>query len=93
MYWHREIDLAPPQIFTLSHLARHRDLQGAFDTARSRLPPLIELRHLTIDGHRAICDLSDAEHPVREIAFPGMSRLVFGDGRFEPVDGLAALLG
>ena len=93
MYWERDIDLAPPQIFTLSQLTRHRGAEDAFDAARSRLPPLIEPLHLTQDGHKMICYPGDVAHPAHETAFGALPRLIFGNGRFEPVGGLDALLG
>lgn len=40
-----------------------------------------------------ICYPGDVAHPVREIAFPGMSRLIFRDGRFEPILGIEGLIG
>jgi 8-oxo-dGTP pyrophosphatase MutT (NUDIX family) len=92
LYWRREIDLAAPQIFTLSQLARHRDASHALEAGRRRLPPLIEPHHFAQDGHRVICYPGDPAHPVSEAAFSGMTRLVFRDGRFEPIDGMDGLI-
>lgn len=89
-YWHREIDLAPPQIFTLAHLARCPTVHHALRVAHSRHPPLIEPLHVSIEGQKTICYPGDVRHPVREAAFPGVSRLVWTGSRFEPSDGLDA---
>jgi N-acyl-D-amino-acid deacylase len=93
MYWAHEMDLAPPQIMTLSHLTHYASAAAAFEAARSRSPALIEPRHTTVDGQKAICYPGDADHPVREAAFPSVSRLMVRNGRFEPIDGIEALLG
>jgi 8-oxo-dGTP pyrophosphatase MutT (NUDIX family) len=93
LYWQRDIDLAAPQIFTLSQLNRHPRAQDALDAARSRPPPLIEPHHFAADGQRMICYPGDPAHPIGEAAFPGMPRLIFRDGRFEPLDGVDALIG
>jgi hypothetical protein len=91
-YWQGEIELAPPQIMSLAHLARHATAASALDEARSRKPPLIQPEPLHIDGVRLICYPGDARHSVRERALPGPTRLRHVNGRFEPDGGLEALL-
>jgi len=90
MYWHRDIDLAPPQLITLAHLSRYTTADAAFEAARATLPRVIHPRHIEIDGTRGICYPGDAAHSEREPAFPGVSRLAFRNERFEPFDGFEA---
>ena len=90
MYWQRDIELAPPQIVTLAHLSRHASADAAFDAARARLPRLIHPVAIEVDAARAFCYPGDAAHGDRERAFPGVSRLVLREGRFEPLDGFEA---
>jgi 8-oxo-dGTP pyrophosphatase MutT (NUDIX family) len=92
-YWDGRIDLAPPQIMSLTHLARHRDLASAFAAARARKPPCIRPEPYDVEGTRILCYPGDAEHPEREQFLPGPTRLCWRNGRFEPDAGLAILLG
>ena len=91
-YWDREIELAPPQIMSLVHLSRHPHAHSVLNEAHSRRPPVIEPEPFDQDGVRTICYPGDPKHSVRQAAFPGPSRLMFKDKRFEPVAGLAGLL-
>jgi 8-oxo-dGTP pyrophosphatase MutT (NUDIX family) len=91
-YWAREIELAPPQIMSLAHLARHAGAASAIAEAASRPPPLVQPEPLLEDGVRAVCYPGDARHPVRTRALPGPTRLSHIDGRFEPDGGFEALL-
>jgi 8-oxo-dGTP pyrophosphatase MutT (NUDIX family) len=90
MYWQRDIDLAPPQLITLAHLARFATADAAFEAARTTLPRVINPLHIDIDGTRGICYPGDVSHTERERAFPGVSRLAFRNERFEPFDGFEA---
>lgn len=92
-YWDGEIALAPPQIMSLAHLARHASVESAFDEARLRPPPVIQPKPFEEEGGRVICYPGDERHPVGERALPGPTRLHYREGRFEPVGGLQALLG
>ncbi len=89
-YWQREIELAPPQIITLAHLSRYANTDAAFEAARTTLPRLIHPVHIDVDGERVFCYPGDVAHGDRERAFPGVSRLVLRDGRFQPFDGFEA---
>jgi 8-oxo-dGTP pyrophosphatase MutT (NUDIX family) len=91
-YWDGTIALAPPQIMSLVHLARHAGVQSAFDEARLRPPPVIQPQPFEQEGGRVVCYPGDERHPVRERALPGPTRLHYRDGRFEPAGGLDALL-
>lgn len=92
-YWERGIELAPPQIMSLAHLARHPDVASVFAAARERQPPLIQPEAFEQDGERVICYPGDPLHSVAERALPGPTRLRWSHGRFEPAGGLNALLG
>jgi 8-oxo-dGTP pyrophosphatase MutT (NUDIX family) len=91
-YWAHQIELAPPQIMGLVQLARHGDTASALAEAQSRQPPIVEPEPFDQDGIRTICYPGDPRHSVRQRAFPGPTRLMFKNKRFEPEMGLAALL-
>jgi 8-oxo-dGTP pyrophosphatase MutT (NUDIX family) len=90
-YWHGEMMLAPPQIMSLVHLARHDTGQAVLVEARARGPLLIQPHTCEIDGQRVVCYPGDERHPVAEKALPGPSRLVFRNRRFEPFSGFESL--
>lgn len=92
-YWDRGIQLAPPQIMSLAHLAHHASVASVLEQARSRRPPLIQPEHFDQDGMRVLCYPGDECHPVAERALPGPTRLQFRDRRFEPLGGFDALFG
>ncbi|OYU31691.1 MAG: NUDIX hydrolase [Comamonadaceae bacterium PBBC2] len=91
-YWNREIELAPPQIMSLVHLSRHANAHSVLAEAARRKPPVVQPEPFDQDGIRTICYPGDPRHSIAEPAFPGPSRLMFKDKRFEPELGLAALL-
>lgn len=92
-YWDHQIELAPPQIMSLVHLARHPNSQSALTEAQSRPPPVVEPEPFDHEGVRTICYPGDPRHSSPTLAFPGPTRLMFRNKRFEPELGLAALLG
>jgi len=92
-YWNGQIDLAPPQIMSLNHLARHRDTASVIAAAQARTPPCVQPEPRDVDGTRVLCYPGDPWHSVREQAIPGPTRLTWRNKRFEPDAGLAALLG
>jgi 8-oxo-dGTP pyrophosphatase MutT (NUDIX family) len=91
-YWDHQIELAPPQIMGLVQLARHADTHSALAEAQSRQPPVVEPEPFDQDGVRTICYPGDPRHSVPHAVFPGPTRLLFKNKRFEPEHGLAALL-
>lgn len=91
-YWDHEIELAPPQIMGLVQLARHPDTQSALSEAQSRQPPVVQPEPFDQDGVRTICYPGDPKHSAPQAVFPGPTRLLFKNKRFEPELGLAALL-
>ncbi len=91
-YWSGAIELAPPQILTLGHLARFASVAALMATARSRPPPLVEPEAFDLDSERVICYPGDPRHSVAEPAWPGPTRLTWRNRRFEPEGGLGALL-
>ncbi|MFZ9298405.1 MAG: NUDIX hydrolase [Hylemonella sp.] len=92
LYWEGRITLAPPQIMSLSHLARHRSVSGVMDEASKRLPPLIEPEPFNEEGSRVLTYPGDPRHSVSTRALPGPTRLYHRNQRFEPEGGLEALL-
>jgi 8-oxo-dGTP pyrophosphatase MutT (NUDIX family) len=92
-YWAGEIDLAPPQIMSLSQLSRLADVSQVLAAARSRPPALIEPEPFDQDGQRVICYPGDPAHSIAAPVWPGPTRLTHRNRRFEPDGGLGALLG
>ncbi len=85
------IDLAPPQIMSLAHLARHADAHDVLAAARSQRPPVILPEAFDQNGTRTICYPGDPLHSVSERALPGPTRLRMQARRFTPEDGFEAL--
>jgi hypothetical protein len=77
---------------SLVHLNRHPNAQSVLTEAHNRRPPVIEPEPYDQEGVRTICYPGDPRHSVTQAAFPGPSRLMFKNKRFEPDGGLAALL-
>jgi 8-oxo-dGTP pyrophosphatase MutT (NUDIX family) len=92
-YWDGVIELAPPQIMSLAHLARHRSVASVFAAARGRRPPCIRPQPQDVEGVRVLCYPGDPWHSDREQVLPGPTRLSWRNRRFEPDGGLAMLLG
>lgn len=92
-YWDGQIELAPPQIMSLAHLARHRSVASVFAAARARKPPCIRPQPTDVEGVRVLCYPGDPWHTEREQVLPGPTRLAWRNKRFEPEGGLAILLG
>jgi len=90
-YWAGQIELAPPQIMSLAHLARHAAVDSVLAAARARRPPVIQPESFDDDSGRVICYPGDARHSVREPALPGPTRLHYRNKRFEPAAGFEAL--
>ena len=91
-YWAGAIDLAPPQILSLRHLAGFGSVAAVMIAARSRPPPLVEPEAFDLDGERVICYPGDPRHSVPDRAWPGPTRLTWRNRRFEPEGGLSELL-
>lgn len=91
-YWDGAIDLAPPQIMSLSQLARHTRVDALLAAARQAGPALVQPEPHDHEGVRVICYPGDARHSVREPVWDGPTRLLHRNGRFEPEGGLVALL-
>jgi 8-oxo-dGTP pyrophosphatase MutT (NUDIX family) len=90
-YWEGQIQLAPPQIMSLSHLAHHASVDSVLAAARDQLPPLIEPEPFDQEGGRVLCYPGDVLHSVRERALPGPTRLNYRNKRFEPDGGFESL--
>ena len=88
-YYANQIDLAPPQIMGLAHLARHASVDSVLAEARGRRPPLIEPHTLQAEGEsRVVCYPGDPAHSVAARALPGPTRLHYVNKRFSPPGGL-----
>ncbi|HBH39723.1 MAG TPA: NUDIX hydrolase [Curvibacter sp.] len=86
------IDLAPPQIMSLAHLARHGDVASVLAEARGKSPALVQPEPYDDEqGVRVLCYPGDPRHSVRERALPGPTRLRYVDKRFAPEAGFEAL--
>jgi len=92
-YWDGLIELAPPQIMSLTHLARHGSVASVFAAAAARTPPCIRPEPRDVDGLRVLCYPGDPWHYQQEQMLPGPTRLTWRNKRFEPDAGLAILLG
>jgi 8-oxo-dGTP pyrophosphatase MutT (NUDIX family) len=91
-YWEGGIELAPPQIMSLAHLARHGSVASVLAAAQARQPPCIRPEPFEQEGERVLCYPGDPRHSVPERALPGPTRLHWRNDRFEPAGGLQALL-
>lgn len=92
-YWEARIELAPPQILSLNHLARHRTAASVVEAAQARRPPCIRPEPRDMDGARVLCYPGDPLHSECQQHLPGPTRLTWRQGRFEPDAGLPILLG
>jgi len=90
-YWARSIELAPPQIMSLSHLARHNRVDTVLAEARAQMPPLVCPEPHDANGERVLCYPGDTGHSIAQRALPGPTRLIYRNRRFEPTEGLEAL--
>lgn len=91
-YWDGKLYLAPPQIMSLAHLARHTSVQSVLEEAASRPPPAVMSAPHTIEGERMMAYPGDPMHPQPKRLIPGPLRLYFRNQRFEPEGGLDELL-
>ncbi len=91
--WDRgEIDMAPPQIMSLAHLARYASCAQALQAARTQKPPCIcPENYRDEDGQIILCYPGDPRHSVPQRALPGPTRLYVRNQRFEAEGGVAAL--
>ena len=90
-YWDRGIELAPPQIMSLAHLARHPTVASVLNEAKTKLPALICPEPFDREGERVLCYPGDERHSVATRALPGPSRLIYRNNRFEPEGGFEGL--
>ena len=90
-YWDRTIEMAPPQIMTLAHLARFSDVASALQAARNIPPALIQPEPMDENGERVLCYPGDPCHSIAQAAMPGPTRLRYRNKRFEPEQGFEAL--
>ncbi len=90
--YHRgEIEMAPPQIMSLAHLARYARAADALHAARKQTPPCICPENFSDNGDVVLCYPGDPQHSVPQRALPGPTRLYLRNRRFVPHDGLESL--
>jgi len=86
------IELAPPQIMSLAHLARHASVAAVLAEARGKAPALVQPEPYDDEnGVRVLCYPGDPRHSVRERALPGPTRLRYSGKRFQPEGGFESL--
>jgi len=71
-----KIKLAPPTVRTLRWLAEFGDVAEVIADASSRKPPLVRPRLVSSDAGWFLALPGDPEHPERERALPGATRMV-----------------
>lgn len=87
------IDLAPPQIMSLAHLARHASVASVLTEARGKSPALVQPEPYDDEnGVRVLCYPGDPRHSVSVRALPGPTRLRYSGKRFQPEGGFEVLL-
>mgnify|MGYP000712308735 CR=1 FL=1 len=90
--YHRgEIEMAPPQIMSLGHLARYTTAAEALAAARAQLPPCICPENFEEDGTVILSYPGDPRHSVPERALPGPTRMLVRNKRFVPEGPLESL--
>ena len=94
LYARHEIDLVPPQIMSLLHLALYPSAAAALTDARSHSPYRVQPHPFDQDGHRTICYPGDPAHPERHHALPAAlpTRLTWRNQRFVPPQGIETWL-
>ncbi|MGQ0709012.1 MAG: NUDIX hydrolase [Rhodoferax sp.] len=90
-YAEGSIEMAPPQIMSLAHLARFARAHEVLADAAQRTPPCICPEGHADQGGMALCYPGDPLHSVSERALPGPTRLLVRQRRFEPEGGLESL--
>ncbi|APW42156.1 NUDIX hydrolase [Rhodoferax saidenbachensis] len=86
-----EIEMAPPQIMSLAHLARFDNAADVLHAARQQMPPCICPENYTDNGEVFLCYPGDPQHSVHQRALPGPTRLYIRNKRFLPEGGLERL--
>jgi 8-oxo-dGTP pyrophosphatase MutT (NUDIX family) len=89
-YWANTLELAPPQIMSLAHLARWPDVQSALHQAQRTPPAMVFPETYAQADTRIICYPGDPQHSIATRALPGPTRLVYRNQRFEPEGGFQA---
>jgi 8-oxo-dGTP pyrophosphatase MutT (NUDIX family) len=92
-YWEGHIELAAPQIMSLTQLARFATVADVFADARSRKPPRIQPEVFQEAGVNMVCYPGDPHHSASARLLPGPTRLCWRNDRYEPEGGLESLLG
>lgn len=87
-----EIEMAPPQIMSLAHLARFVTSTQAMQAARNQAtPPCICPESFAENGEMVLCYPGDPQHSVATRAMPGLTRLYVRNRRFVAQGGVESL--
>ncbi len=86
-----EIEMAPPQIMSLAHLARYTSAADVLHAAQQQMPPCICPENFSENGEVILCYPGDPMHSVQQRALPGPTRLYIRNKRFVPEGGLESL--
>ncbi|MCM5569476.1 NUDIX hydrolase [Burkholderiaceae bacterium FT117] len=86
------IVIGPPQIMSLVQLAQYGSTAEVLEAARGRGPVLIEPEPFELEGCRVVAYPGDERHPLRDRVMVGPTRLIQRGNRFEPLEGIDALL-
>lgn len=90
-YERGDIEMAPPQIMSLAHLARYARAADVLLAARQQTPPCICPENFSENDEVILCYPGDPRHSVPARALPGPTRLTIRNRRFVPADGLESL--
>lgn len=82
LYRTGEIDLAPPQIVTISQLSFFRNSEEILEKIRQNKPTLVQPEAFEEDGRRYVCYPGDPRHGMRNSVWEGPTRLMMEGGRF-----------
>lgn len=90
-YYRQEIEMAPPQIMSLGHLARYATAADAIRAAQAQLPPCVLPENFEENGTTVLCYPGDPRHSVPARALPGPTRMLVRNKRFVPEGGPESL--
>ncbi|TAF74290.1 MAG: NUDIX hydrolase [Curvibacter sp.] len=90
-YYRQEIEMAPPQIMSLGHLARYATAADAIRAAQAQLPPCVLPENFEENGTTVLSYPGDPRHSVPTRALPGPTRMVVRNKRFLPEGPLETL--
>jgi 8-oxo-dGTP pyrophosphatase MutT (NUDIX family) len=82
LYGAGEIDLAPPQIMTISQLSFFRNTEAILEKIKRNKPTLVQPEAFEEQGRRYVCYPGDPRHGMSTQVWKGPTRLMTEGGRF-----------